>query len=88
MGLDSVVRIETGYTLEITDIERPWGRDFPHPSRPGLGPTQHPAKGVLGHFPAVKGPKRGVNHATTPRVEAKGRAQLHHYPRLDLNGLF
>jgi len=52
-----------------------------------MGPTQHPAQGVLGLFPEVKRPKRDVNHAPTCRVEAKGRVQLYLYLRLDLNPL-
>jgi hypothetical protein len=38
----SSVGITTGYGLEGPDIESRWGRDFPHLSRPALGPTQPP----------------------------------------------
>jgi hypothetical protein len=34
------VGIATGYGLEGPRIESRWGRDFPHPFRPSLGPTQ------------------------------------------------
>ena len=37
-GLDNVVGIATGYGLDGPGIETQWGRDFPHLSRPALGP--------------------------------------------------
>jgi hypothetical protein len=39
---DSSVGIATTYGLEGRGIECRWGRDFPHPSRPALGPNQTP----------------------------------------------
>ena len=33
-------RIATRYGLDGSGIESRWRRDFPHPSRPALGPTQ------------------------------------------------
>jgi hypothetical protein len=34
--------LATGYGLDGPGIESRWGRDFPHLSRPALGPTQPP----------------------------------------------
>jgi len=43
VGQDSAVGIATRYGLDGPGIETRWGwRDFPHPSRPALGPTQPP----------------------------------------------
>jgi hypothetical protein len=39
-GPGSSVGIATGYSLGGPGIESRWGRDFPHLSRPALGPTQ------------------------------------------------
>jgi len=39
-GPGNVVGIATGYGLDGPGIESQWGLDFPHLSRPTLGPTQ------------------------------------------------
>ena len=44
----SSVDIATRYGLEGQVIEFRWGRDFPHPSIPALGPIQPPTEWVLG----------------------------------------
>jgi hypothetical protein len=48
VGRDSSVGIATRYGVDGPGIESRWGRGFPHPSRPALGPTQPPMQWVLG----------------------------------------
>jgi hypothetical protein len=54
MGRDSSVGIATRNGLEGPEIESRWGRDFPHPSRPALGPTQPPIQLVPSLIPGSK----------------------------------
>ena len=51
MGRDSSVGIATRYWLDGPGIESRWGRDFPRPARPALGPTEHPIQWLPGLFP-------------------------------------
>ena len=53
-GRDIVVGIATRYGLDGPGIESRWGRNFPHPSRSDLGPTQPPVQRVPGLFPGGK----------------------------------
>ena len=69
VGRDSSVGIATLYGLHSPGIESRWHQDFPHQSRPALGPTQPPVQWV----PGVKRPGRGVDHPTLSRAEVKER---------------
>jgi len=44
MGPDNSVGIATRLGLDGPGIETLLGQDFPHPSRPALGPTQPPVQ--------------------------------------------
>jgi len=49
-----------GYGLEEPGIESPWGRDFPHSSRPALPPPASYKMGTAS-FTGVKRPGRGAD---------------------------
>jgi hypothetical protein len=50
----SAVGIAARYGLDGPGIESQWGPDFPHPSKPALGPTQTPVQLVPGFFRGSK----------------------------------
>jgi hypothetical protein len=50
VGWDSVVGTAACYGLDSLRIESWWKQDFPHLSRPALGPTQLPAQWVPSIF--------------------------------------
>jgi len=80
VGRDSSVDTVTRYGLDGLGIESRWmgrggGRDFPHPSRPVLGPTQPPIQWVPGLSPGVKRPGRGVDQPPASSAEVQDRAR-------------
>ena len=48
VGRDGSVGTATRYGLDGPGIESRWGRDFPHPFKRVLGPTQPPVQWVPG----------------------------------------
>jgi hypothetical protein len=77
MGRDSLVGIATRYQLNGSGLESRWERDFPHPSRTALEPSQSPVQWV----PCLsRGYGRGVAFITTsPSAEVKERLELYLY---------
>jgi hypothetical protein len=69
-GAGSSVGITTGYGLDGPGIESRWGRDFPHLSRPALGPTQPPVQLVPGLSPGIES-GRGVTLTPHPLLLQK-----------------
>jgi hypothetical protein len=66
--------IATRYGLDGQGIESRWRQDYPHISRPALGPTQPPG---TGSFPGAKRQRRGVNQPPTSSAEDKERVELY-----------
>ena len=79
MGRDSSVGIATRYGREGPGIESRCGRDFPHLSRPALGPTQPPVNGYRVCLPGVKRPGRGVDRPPVSSAEVEEGVKLYRY---------
>jgi hypothetical protein len=70
-GPGSVVGIAIGYGLDDPGIESLWGRDFPHLSRPALGPTKPPIQWVPGLSRGKKRPGCGADPSPPSRPVVK-----------------
>jgi hypothetical protein len=86
-GSGSSVGIATGYGLDGPGIESRWGRDFPHLSRPALGPTQPPVQWV----PALSREQRAARAwrwSLSPfYCRGQGRVELYRYSHYGPYGL-
>ena len=83
VGRDSSGGIVTGY-----ELDGPGGRDFRHPSRLALGPTQPPIHGYRFSVTGIKWPWLGVDHPPSSSAEVKERVELYLYTPLVLRDLF
>jgi hypothetical protein len=70
-GKGNSVGIVTRNELDGPGIESRWGRDFPHPPRPVLKPTQPAVQRVPGLFSGVKRPERGADRPPLSSAEVK-----------------
>jgi hypothetical protein len=68
---DSAVGIATSYGLDGLRIESRCERDFPHSSRPALGPSQPPIQWLPGLSRGVKWPGCDVDHPPHPAPRLK-----------------
>ena len=87
-GRDSAVSIATRYELDGQGIESRWARDFPHPSRPTLGPTQPPIQLITGLSRGLS--SRGVALTTHPHLAPRLKKEKSYTstPPKGLRGLF
>ena len=76
---DSSVGTATGYSLEGPGIESLSWRDFPHLSRPALGPTQPPLQWIPVLFRGGKAAEAWRWPTTPSSAEVKEREQLYLY---------
>jgi len=76
MGQDGIVSLVTCYGLDSLGSESQWGRDFPHLSRPALGPTRPPKQWVLGLSWVVKWLAHSIEHPPPSSAEVKEGVEL------------
>jgi len=79
LSRDSSVGTATRYRMDGPRIESRWRRVFPHPSRPGLRPTQPPVQWTPLLSRWIKWPGAWHRPPTPCSAEVKERVQLNLY---------
>jgi len=89
VGRDSSVGKSNPYGMYGPGIESRSGRDFTHPSRPGLGahPTSY-TMATVGLYLWVNWPGSGLGHPPSSSTMVKERAELYLYSSLGFRDLF
>jgi len=87
-GPGSSVGIATGYGLDGPGIESRWEQDFPHLSRPALGPTQPSVQWVLGLSRGKERPGRDADPSPPCSVVGHERVELYLYSPYEPYGLY
>jgi hypothetical protein len=87
-GLGSSVGIATGYGLDGPGIESQWAQNFPHLSRPAVGPTQPPVQWVAGLSRVKEQPGRDADPSPTSSAVGHERVELYLYFSYGPYGLY
>ena len=74
-----LVDMVTRYGLDAPGIESQSGRNFLHPSKQALRPTEPTAQLVPDLFPGSNWPVRGFDHPPSSSAEVKERVALYLY---------
>ena len=77
MDRDSSVGITTRYELDGSGIEFRWRRDFPHTSKPALGPNQPPIQWVPGNSWGLSGRDVELTSHSHLAPKVKERVELY-----------
>jgi hypothetical protein len=83
----SVLRVTTGWTVRGSNTDG-GGRDFPHLSRPALGPTQPPVQWVPGLSRGKERPGRDADPSPPSSAVGHERVELYLYSPCGSYGLY
>jgi len=87
-GPGSSVGIATGYGLDGPAIESRWEQDFPHLSRPALGPTQTPVQWLPGLSREKERPGRDADRSPPSSAVGHETVELYLYSPYGPYGLY
>jgi hypothetical protein len=85
--LGSSVGIVTAYGLDGPGIESRWRQNFPHLSRPAMGPTQSPVEWVTGLSRGKERPGRDADPSPPSSAVGHGRVEIYLYSPYGSYGL-